>query len=247
MHLFAPEKLIASSGIVGAAGPAAAGFALAAQMLRPDTVSLAFFGEGATSAGMLMEAMNLAVVWKLPVVFVCKDNGWAISTPAITAIGGNLLQRAESFGLNALEVDGLDVLAVSSTAQTALNYARSGKGPAFIQAHCVHLEGHFLGDGMLDMLRRPFYSYRKRIWPMIKGFMRRKGAPLGERIASLRQILGQVFSAQHQADRATDPVLRTRQILIAKDADRLKMLESTIRYEIQQIVDTALTPEGRSA
>jgi len=247
MHLFAPEKLIASSGIVGAAGPAAAGFALAAQMLRPGTVAIAFFGEGATSAGMLMESMNLAVVWKLPVVFVCKDNDWAISTPASTAIAGNLLQRAESFGLNALEVDGLDVLAVTSTAQTALDYARSGKGPVFIQARCVHLEGHFLGDGMLDMLRRPFYSYRKRIWPMIKGFMRRKGAPLSERIASMRQIMGQVFSAQNQAARATDPVLRTRQVLNAKDADRLSMLESTIRYEIQQIVDTALTPEGRSA
>ncbi len=247
MHLFAPEKLIASSGIVGAAGPAAAGFALAAQMLRPGTVAMAFFGEGATSSGMLMESMNLAVVWKLPVVFVCKDNDWAISTPASTAIGGNLLQRAGSFGLNALEVDGLDVLAVASTAQTAFDHARSGEGPVFIQARCVHLEGHFLGDGMLDMLRRPFYSYRKRIWPMIKGFMRRKGAPLGERIASMRQIMGQVFSAQNQAGRATDPVLRTRQVLSAKDADRLSMLESTIRYEIQQIVDTALTPEGRSA
>ena len=117
MHLFAPAKLAASSGIVGAAGPAAAGFALAGQMLRPGTVSIAFFGEGATNAGMLMESMNLAVAWKLPVIFVCKDNGWAITTPANTVVGGNLLARAQAFGMKAIEVDGAEVEAVWSAAR----------------------------------------------------------------------------------------------------------------------------------
>ena len=246
MHLFAPDRLIASSGIVGAAGPAAAGFALAAQMLRPGTVALAFFGDGATSAGMLMESMNLSSVWNLPVVFVCKDNQWAITTPVETAVGGNLLKRAESFGMLAIEVDGLDVTAVSSAAKTALDHARSGKGPAFLWAHCVHLEGHFLGDGFLDMVRRPFYSFRKRIWPMVKGFLRGGGAPLSERFAAMRQILGQVFAAQDQASQKNDPLLRAQRILMAKDDDRLSKLEATIRSEIHQIVDLALEPEGRS-
>jgi acetoin:2,6-dichlorophenolindophenol oxidoreductase subunit alpha len=246
MHLFAPEKLVASSGIVGAAGPAAAGFALAAQILRPSTVAIAFFGEGATSSGMLMESMNLAVVWNLPVVFVCKDNQWAITTPANTAVGGNLLKRAEAFGMYALEVDGLDVQAVSSAAKTALEHARDGKGPVFIWAHCVHLEGHFLGDGFLDMVRRPIYSFRKRMWPMIKGFLRRGGAPLKERFASMRQILEQVFAAQDQTNGTNDPITQARPILARNDAVRLAALESDIRSEIQQIVSTALTPEGRS-
>jgi len=246
MHLFAPEKLIASSGIVGAAGPAAAGFALAAQMLRPGTVSLAFFGEGATSAGMLLESMNLAVVWNLPVVFICKDNQWAITTPADTAVGGNLLKRAEAFGLFAVEVDGLDVQAVSSAAKTALEHARDGKGPVFIWAHCIHLEGHFLGDGLLDMFRRPIYSLRKRMWPMIKGFIRRGGAPWNERIASLRQILRQVFAVQNQTDRANDPLVRARQTLSIKDNQRLTAIESAIQCEIQRIVTAALAPEGSS-
>ena len=74
MHLFSKEHLAASSGIVGAAGPAAAGFALANRYLRPGKVALAFFGEGAMNQGMLLESMNLAVVWRLPVVFICKDN-----------------------------------------------------------------------------------------------------------------------------------------------------------------------------
>jgi acetoin:2,6-dichlorophenolindophenol oxidoreductase subunit alpha len=246
MHLFAPEKLVASSGIVGAAGPAAAGFALAAQILRPGTVSIAFFGEGATSSGMLMESMNLAVVWNLPVVFVCKDNQWAITTPANTAVGGNLLKRAEAFGMYPLEVDGLDVQAVSSAAKTALEHARDGKGPVFIWAHCVHLEGHFLGDGFLDMVRRPIYSFRKRMWPMVKGFLRRGGAPLKERFASMRQILEQVFAAQDQTNGANDPIAQVRPILSRNDAVRLAALESDIRGEVQQIVTTSLTPEGRS-
>jgi TPP-dependent pyruvate/acetoin dehydrogenase alpha subunit len=243
MHLFAPDKLAASSGIVGAAGPAAAGFALAAQMLRPGTVSIAFFGDGATNAGMLMESMNLAVVWKLPVIFVCKDNDWAISTPADTAVGGNLLARAEAFGMQGFEVDGADVQTVSSTASDALQHARAGYGPAFIWAHCVHLEGHFLGDGLLDMFRRPVYSFRKRIWPMMKGFFRRGGAPLGERVAAMRQILQQVFSAQGQTNRDRDPLVRVRQELVRSDAGRLSEIEYSIQQEIRQVVDAVLCSE----
>jgi pyruvate dehydrogenase E1 component alpha subunit len=240
MHLFAPELLAASSGIVGAAGPTAAGFALAAQMLRPGTVSVAFFGDGATSAGMLMEAMNLAVVWSLPVVFVCKDNNWAITTPASAAVGGNLLLRAQAFGMRAFEVDGADVLAMSSVAEQALGFARTGRGPVFIWAHCVHPEGHFLGDAFLDMLRRPLYSFRKRVRPMLKGFFGGGGAPLAERLASVRQILAQVFAAQDQTDRNKDPLVRARTALRRMDAARLDQLEAAIRDEVRGLVSLAL-------
>lgn len=244
MHLYAPEKRIASSGIVGAAGPAAVGFALAAQMLRPGTISVAFFGDGATSAGMLMEATNLAVVWKLPVVFVCKDNNWAITTPADTAVGGDLLARARAFGLKAWEVDGSDVLAVSSAAEEAVDHARRGNGPVFLLAHCVHLEGHFLGDGLLDMFRRPGYSFGKRMWPMIKGFFHKGGASWGERIASARQLLGSVFAAQSQTDGRMDPLARARQALVKKDAKRLAEVESAIEGKIRQTVKSALQSEA---
>jgi acetoin:2,6-dichlorophenolindophenol oxidoreductase subunit alpha len=244
MHLFAPDKLVASSGIVGAAGPAAAGFALAGEMLRPGTVSIAFFGDGATSEGMLMESMNLAVVWKLPVIFVCKDNDWAITTPANTVVGGNLLARAQAFGMQAFEVDGTDVGAVWSVGESALRHARSGHGPVFLWAHCSHLEGHFLGDGLLDMLRRPIYSFRKRIWPMVKSFFRRDGAPLAERIASVQQILDYVVSAQGQTDRQHDPLVRARQMLEAENPARLDKLEAAIRDEIQKNVAIALQSQG---
>ncbi len=94
MHLFSKEHLAASSGIVGAAGPAAAGFGLAANHLRPGSVSVAFFGDGAMNQGMLMESMNLAAAWKLPVLFVCKDDGWAITTKSGEMTGGDLNERA---------------------------------------------------------------------------------------------------------------------------------------------------------
>lgn len=247
MHLFAPDKLAASSGIVGSSGPAAAGFALAGQMLRPGTVSVAFFGEGATSQGMLMESMNLAVVWKLPVIFVCKDNDWAITTPTESAIGGNLLARAQAFGMKAIEVDGTDVEAVWSAANEALQHARAGSGPVFLWTHCIHIEGHFLGDGLLDMLRRPVYSFRKRVWPMLKGFFRQGGIPMTERIAAMRQVLGLVFSAQGQTSRQRDPLVRTRQALVQKDAERLNQVESVIQGEVQQIVESVLQSQREAA
>jgi TPP-dependent pyruvate/acetoin dehydrogenase alpha subunit len=104
MHLYSKEHLAASSGIVGAAGPAAVGFALAAQSLRPGTVAVAFFGDGAMNQGMLMESMNLAAVWDLPVLFVCKDDGWAITTVSKKVTGGDLNARAGGLGVPAVEV-----------------------------------------------------------------------------------------------------------------------------------------------
>ncbi|HEY5901029.1 MAG TPA: thiamine pyrophosphate-dependent dehydrogenase E1 component subunit alpha [Anaerolineales bacterium] len=247
MHLFAPELLAASSGIVGAAGPAAAGFALAAQLLRPGTVSIAFFGDGAANAGMLMESMNLAAAWKLPVVFVCKDNGLAITTRVGEATGGNLLARAQAFGLKAVEADGEQVLSVVEAARTALDHARRGDGPAFIWARCAHLEGHFLGDGLLDMFRRPLYSFRKRLLPMLRGFSRRGGAPLEERIASLRQISRPASAAQAQTGWVHDPLVRSRKRLARIDAGKLEQLEAAIRLEIRQVTAAALAAGGGAA
>ena len=166
------------------------------------------------------------------------------TTPADTAVGGNLLARAQAFGMKAWEVDGSDVLAVSSAAEEALRHARTGNGPVFLWAHCIHLEGHFLGDGLLDMFRRPVYSFRKRIWPMVKGFFRKGGASWGERMASMRQIMGQVFAAQDQTNKRKDPLVRTRQALVQKDAKRLTELEASIQREIQQVVAVALQSEG---
>lgn len=240
MHLFAPEKLSASSGIVGASGPGAAGFALAAQYLRPGTVAIAFFGEGAMNQGMLMESMNLAAAWKLPVLFVCKDNEWAITTGSPTVTGGSLPDRAKGFGLPVFEADGREVESVWAAAHDALKKLRGGEGPAFIHTRCIHLEGHFLGDPLLRSARRPLREMLPLTGPMARAALRRQGAPPGERVAGMLAITRLVTGvARSQTARRDDPLVRARQKL-AHDAGRLKALEEAVSAEIQAIVDEAL-------
>ena len=149
MHLLSKDHLAASSGIVGAEGPAAVGFALAAQHLRPGSIAVAFFGEAAMNQGMLMESLNLASAWNLPVLFVCKDDGWAITTKTNASTGGRMGERVRGLGVRYIEVDGLDVEQVWHAAQTAIKQVRQGEGPAFLHASCIHLEGHFLGFTLL--------------------------------------------------------------------------------------------------
>ncbi len=179
MHLFARELLAASSGIVGASGPAAVGFALAARQLRPGKVAVAFFGEGAMNQGMLLEALNLALVWMLPVVFVCKDNDWAIATVSTSVSGSDPGTRARGFGLPTASVDGLDVIAVWNAAQAAVERARHGNGPSFVHARCIHLDGHFLGDRLLEAARSPFRQWRRTTEPVVRAVMRPRGAAPG--------------------------------------------------------------------
>jgi len=241
MHLFAPEWRAASTGIVGATGPMAAGFALAAQHLRPGCVALAFFGEGAMNEGALLEAMNLAVVWRLPVVFVCKDNGWSITTHSPSMTGGALVARARAFGLHAVEVEGVDVLAVYDAAARCLQRARAGGGPSFMVATCAHLEGHYLGDQMLDASRRPAQVLGSMAMPLARSVLRLRGAPIRERLPALSDILTRSRRAAVAIRRHGDPLTRTRQALLA-DPERLRSLEENAAAEVEAVVEVALRP-----
>jgi TPP-dependent pyruvate/acetoin dehydrogenase alpha subunit len=134
MHLFDRSSMAASTGIVGASGPMGSGFALALQHMKPGKLALAYFGEGALNEGMLLESFNLASVWKLPVIFICKDNSLAITTDSPSVTGGQISERIRGFGIPVLEVDGLDVEAVWQAGLQASDHVRSGEGPFFIQA-----------------------------------------------------------------------------------------------------------------
>jgi len=243
MHLLSPKHLAASSGIVGAAGPAAAGFALAAQRLRPGTLAVAFFGEGAMNQGMLLEALNLAVAWELPALFVCKDNTWSITTGSQSVSGGTPGGRARGFGMPVIEVDGIDVEAMWKAAREAVQRARRGDGPTFLHACCVHLEGHFLDDALVAAARHPAREMLPIAWPMARSFLRMRGAPLKERIASLRAVLATLVGAARDLSAAQerDPLKRARHRL-ASEPERLQSLEAEVVYEIQQTVEAALLP-----
>lgn len=241
MHLFSKEHLAASSGIVGASGPAAAGFALAAQYLRPGSVAVAFLGEGSVNQGMMMEAMNLAVTWDLPVLFVCKDDNWSITTDSSEMAGGNLTERARAFGLSTYEVDGRDVLQVWETAIQAFDHLRTGQGPVFLRATCIHLEGHFLGYQMLRAIRDPLHEMLPIAGPLISSFFRPGGAEIGERLAGMRIVMDGILDALQdpRQDPSNDPVVRARKQLVT-ETDKLEVLEATIRDEIEALVSVAL-------
>lgn len=211
MHLFSPEFLAATSGIVGAAGPAAAGFALAARHLRPGTVAVGFFGDGAANQGMLLESLNLAVVLNLPVLFVCKQNGWAITTRTEATTGGDLLRRASGFGLRAMGVDGADASAVHDVTGTLLGYAREGRGPGFVLADCPRLDGHFLGDPLVRVARHPVGEGREVFGEALRGATSARGGRVGARVGSLTRMLSLLRVAREERREVRDdPIVRAR-------------------------------------
>jgi len=224
----------------GASGPAAVGFALANRYLRPGKVALAFFGEGAMNQGMLLEAMNLAVVWKLPVVFICKDSKWAITTLSASVTGGKLVERALSFGMPSREIDGTDVETVWKAAQEAIDRARAKQGPTFLQAACRHPEGHYLGDPLLRIARHPVKEMKKVAGPLLKSVTKVKGASALKRtggLGTVTSLIGQ--TTKEQIFDHKDPLKIVRGRLKA-EKDRLKKLEASVNEEIRNVVDGAL-------
>ena len=236
MHLFAPELLAASSGIVGASGPAACGFAFANQHLRPDNVAVAFFGEAAMNQGMLMESINLAAAWSLPVIFVCKDNGMGITTPSKKTTGGDLCTRARGLGAVAVPVDGADVHTVWHEARKAVERARGGKGPTFLLATCVRPKGHFLGDPLLRIVHKPVDELKSKVGPLMKAATS-GGSSLGNRAASLGsivEILGRAGKMRKLGRH--DPLTKQGKRLSSSDRSSV---EVAIEEEVTSAVRTA--------
>ncbi len=125
--------ILGANAIVGAAAPIAVGAAWAARRAGRDRVVATFFGDGALNQGVLLEAMNLAALWRLPVLFVCENNGYATTMPISTGAAGRPAGRAQAFGIPAETVDGMDVETVHDAAARAAAAARSGGGPAFLE------------------------------------------------------------------------------------------------------------------
>ncbi|MHB1355139.1 MAG: pyruvate dehydrogenase (acetyl-transferring) E1 component subunit alpha [Anaerolineae bacterium] len=133
--------------IVGANIPLAAGAALAAKRLGTDRVTACFFGDGAANEGAFHEGLNMAAIWKLPVVYICENNLYAASTPFATAFAINqVADRAASYGMPGVVVDGYDVEAVSEAAREAITRARRGEGPTLVECMTYRLCGHSRSD-----------------------------------------------------------------------------------------------------
>ena len=150
MHIADFSKgMLGANAIVGASIPLAVGAALTAkyQGKEKDSIGVAFFGDGASSQGVLHESMNLASIWKLPVIFACENNQYAEATPAWYAVSiDDIADRAASYNIPGIIVDGMDVFAVYDAAEQAVKRAREGKGPTFLELKTYRYHGHFHAD-----------------------------------------------------------------------------------------------------
>ncbi|HEY7197008.1 MAG TPA: thiamine pyrophosphate-dependent dehydrogenase E1 component subunit alpha [Gaiellaceae bacterium] len=154
------EGAVGANGIVGGGIPHAVGLGFAARALGRDSVAVAFFGDGAANQGVLFESLNLAMLWRAPVVFICENNGYTEFTPtdAVTA-GASIAARAEAFGMPARIVDGDDVAAVAEATEEALAAGRPGGGPSFLECRTNRWRGHHEGE---ESYARP---YREPVEP----------------------------------------------------------------------------------
>ncbi|MEM9033712.1 MAG: thiamine pyrophosphate-dependent dehydrogenase E1 component subunit alpha [Actinomycetota bacterium] len=147
MHLFDPEHHFSCSGIIAQGYPVACGQALAMKKRGTDRVAVAVAGEGAANQGAFHEALNLAALWELPVIFIIEDNDWAISVPrADSTANTSNADRAAGYGMPGVRVEDNDVEAVFEAAGAAVDRARAGEGPSLIEIHTLRLWGHFEGD-----------------------------------------------------------------------------------------------------
>ena len=147
MHIADPKLgIFGANGIVAAGLPIAVGAAVAADLRADGTVAVAFFGDGASAQGAFHEAMNLAAVWGLPVIFFCENNGYAEFSPAATQHAATLEQRAAGYGISYVAVDGNDVVATATVMKDVVDAARAGHGPSVVEAATYRWHGHYEGD-----------------------------------------------------------------------------------------------------
>jgi pyruvate dehydrogenase E1 component alpha subunit len=148
MHIADPEiGILGANGIVAGGMGIAAGAGLSAKMRGTDQVAICFFGDGATNEGAFHEALNMAAIWDLPVVFVCENNLYGLTGPAEEMLSvKDVAARATSYDIPGVVVDGNDVLDVYEAVGEAVKRARKGGGPSLIEAKTYRLKGHFVGD-----------------------------------------------------------------------------------------------------
>ncbi len=138
---------LGANGVLTAGLPLACGVGLSARLRGTDQVCVAIFGDGAANRGPFHEAVNLAAIWRLPVVFLCENNGWASSTAvSASTAGGSIAARAAGYGIPGATVDGQDAVLVHETVATAVARARAGTGPSLVEAQVIRWQGHFEGD-----------------------------------------------------------------------------------------------------
>lgn len=149
MHIAEMESvhILGANGIVGAGLPIAAGSALASKVLKDGAVTVCMFGDGASNQGTFHESLNMAAAWKLPVVYVCENNGYGVSTAIGRVTNTDCISlRASAYGIPGVTADGTDPEAVYEAVKAAADRARSGEGPSLVECKTYRYQGHYCGD-----------------------------------------------------------------------------------------------------
>jgi pyruvate dehydrogenase E1 component alpha subunit len=217
--------MIGANAIVGGGIALATGAGLSAQVRGTDQVAVAFFGDGAANQGVLHESLNLAAIWKLPVVYVCENNGLAESTPAAYATSiEDIAARAAAYSIPGVVVDSRDALDVYEAAREAIERARGGGGPALLEAKTCRIRGHFEGDPELyrdDQERRE--AAERDPLPRLRERLLAQGAASEDELEALQaELLAEVDAAVSYAKESPwpDPAELTRYVYPEEQAVR---------------------------
>ena len=184
MHFTDPSVgLLGANAIVAGGVPHAAGAALASKLRNQEHVAITFFGEGAVNQGVFFETLNLAVIWKLPLIFVCENNRYSEMTPSHeTTSTVETYKRGGSFGMTAKVVDGNDVEAMYAAVEEAAAFARAGNGPVYLEATTYRLWGHMMGDPEIYRTKEEVAQARE-VEPIVR--LKQRLLQLGHSEASL--------------------------------------------------------------
>jgi pyruvate dehydrogenase E1 component alpha subunit len=209
MHIADVDKgILGANGIVGGGMGIATGAGLSAKILGNGRVSVCFFGDGALNQGILHESMNLAAIWKLPVIYVCENNQFAMSARVqeMTAVPDPAV-RAVAYGIPGQNVDGMDVLAVFRAASEAVERARAGQGPSFIVATTYRFLGHHVGDPLNYRTKEEVDPWRdKDAIERLRAYLIENRVATEEETQAIEaEVQGQVDSASSDAKQAIEP------------------------------------------
>lgn len=198
MHVFdAARRFFGGNAIVGGGLPLAAGIALADRRLRPGAITACFFGEGAVTEGAFHETMNLAMVWRLPLLFVCENNLYAMGMPVADAESQTEIHRkAEAYRMPARSVDGMDPVAVEAGAHRAAEHVRAGHGPFFLECRTYRFRAHSMFDTQAYRVREEVEAWRLRD-PLerLRAWMRDNHLASADELALIAQEVERELSA----------------------------------------------------
>jgi pyruvate dehydrogenase E1 component alpha subunit len=209
MHMFSTEhKFYGGHGIVGAQVSLGTGLAFGHKYSNDGGVCLAYFGDGAANQGQVYESFNMAELWKLPIIFVIENNQYAMGTSVNrSSAEDQLYKRGESFRINGLQVDGMDVLAVRGAAETALQWVRGGKGPILLELKTYRYRGHSMSDPAKYRSREEVQAVRDKSDPIeaVKRELEKAGAKEEDLKAIDNEIKKIVVEAADFAEQAPEP------------------------------------------